>query len=279
MTEPFGTRLEKAFARYGQLCVGIDPHPYLLGEWGLPATPAGARDFGLRVVEAAATRAPLVKPQVAFYERYGSAGFAALEDVLAAARETDLLVIGDAKRGDIGTTMDAYGDAWFGDDSPLRVDAATAAAYQGLGADAGFLAKARAAGRGVFILAATSNPEARLTQTAILDGGSTVAAGIVEGVLADNALFDQGMGSTGLVLGATVDLRDYRIDVSSLTTTPILAPGFGAQGAQYSDIKRLFGAASGSVLVSASRSILSAGPSGIGEAVERASGEVTACLA
>ena len=279
MTEAFGTRLETAFERHGHLCVGIDPHPYLLGEWGLPSTASGVRDFGLRVVEAAAGQAPMIKPQVAFYERYGSAGFAALEDVLAAARETDLLVLGDAKRGDIGTTMDSYGEAWFADDSPLRVDAATAAAYQGLGADAGFIAAARAAGRGVFILAATSNPEARATQTAILATGSTVAAGIVEGVLADNAASDQGMGSVGLVLGATVDLTDYGIDVASLSETPILAPGFGAQGAQYGDVRRLFGAASGSVLVSASRSILQAGPSGVREAIRSASGEVTACLA
>lgn len=279
MTAPFGKRLEASFARFGQLCVGIDPHPYLLGEWGLPATAGGARDFGLRVVEAAAGEASLIKPQVAFYERYGSAGFAALEDVLESARQTELLVIGDAKRGDIGTTMDSYGEAWFADDSPLRVDAATAAAYQGLGADAGFIAAARAAGRGVFILAATSNPEARPTQTAILATGSTVAAGIVEGVLADNELSDRGLGSVGLVLGATVDLGDYGIDVSSLRSTPILAPGFGAQGAQYADIRRLFGDASGSVLVSASRSILQAGPSGVREAVRRASSEVTACLA
>ena len=279
MTEPFGSRLEASFTRYGHLCVGIDPHPYLLQEWGLPATAAGARDFGLRVVEATAGRAPLIKPQVAFYERYGSAGFAALEDVLAAARETDLLVIGDAKRGDIGTTMDSYGEAWFADDSPLRVDAATAAAYQGIGADAGFIALARKAGRGVFLLAATSNPEARETQTAILATGSTVAAGIVGGVLRDNAASDQGMGSVGVVLGATVDLDDYGIDVESLASTPILAPGFGAQGAQYSDVRRLFGAASGSVIVSASRSLLHEGPGGLSRAVEAASDEVTSCLA
>lgn len=279
MTRAFGARLQAAFDAHGQLCVGIDPHPYLLGEWGLPASAAGARDLGLRVVEAAAGSASTVKPQVAFYERYGSAGYAALEDVLEAARETDLLVIGDAKRGDIGTTMDSYGDAWFADDSPLRVDAATAAAYQGVGADAGFIARARATGRGVFLLAATSNPEARPTQTAILASGSTVAAGIVDDVLADNASSDQGLGSTGLVLGATVALSDYGIDLDSLASTPILAPGFGAQGARYSDIRSLFGPAAGSVLVSASRSILEAGPSGVGEAVRRASGEVAECLA
>lgn len=279
MIAGFGTRLNASFDRFGHLCVGIDPHPYLLGEWGLPATAAGAREFGLRVVEAAAGRAPVVKPQVAFYERYGSAGFEALEQVLDAARQTELLVIGDAKRGDIGSTMDSYGHAWLDDSSPLRVDAVTAAAYQGLGANAGFIAKARATGRGVFVLAATSNPEARVTQTAILSTGTTVARGIVDDVLNDNSASDQGLGSVGLVLGATVDLADYGISTDSLTETPILAPGFGAQGAHYSAVRRLFGAASGAVLVSASRSLLENGPAGVGDAIRAASDEVTACLA
>jgi orotidine-5'-phosphate decarboxylase len=280
VTAPFGTRLAESFGRFGQLCVGIDPHPYLLAEWGLAADARGAREFGLRVVAAAASRAAVIKPQVAFFERYGSAGFAALEDVLASARETELLVVGDAKRGDIGTTMDSYGDAWLDDSSPLRVDAVTVAAYQGLGANDGFIAKARAAGRGVFVLAATSNPEARLTQTAVLATGRTVAAGIVDDVLHDNAAAsDAALGSVGLVLGATVDLADYGIDTDDLATTPILAPGFGAQGALYADVRRLYGEASGAVLVSASRSIVQGGPAGVARTIERANAEVASCLA
>jgi orotidine-5'-phosphate decarboxylase len=284
---PFGTRLAEAFARYGQLCVGIDPHPYLLAEWGLPVSAEGARDFGLRVLDAASGLAPVVKPQVAFFERYGSAGFRALEDVLARARETDLLVIADAKRGDIGTTMDSYAAGWFSDDSPLRADAVTVAAYQGLGANAGFIAKARETDSGVFVLAATSNPEAKATQTAILATGATVAKGIVDDVLLENSAADQGasragepgLGSVGLVLGATLDLADYGIDLSRLVSTPILAPGFGAQGARYGDVRRLYGPASGAVLVSASRSLVAGGPSSVAEAIRTASGEVTACLA
>lgn len=285
----FGSRLAASFDRYGHLCVGIDPHPFLLEEWGLPVSAEGVRSFGLTVIEQSAGSVGIVKPQVAFYERYGSRGFAALEDVLQAARDTDLLVIGDAKRGDIGTTMDSYGDAWFADDSPLRVDALTCAAYQGLGANAGFLRRAREAGRGVFVLAATSNPEARLTQMARLASGTTVAAGIVDDVLNDNSASDQGdsrvaptpadLGDVGLVLGATLDLADYGIALDQLASTPILAPGFGAQGARYGDVKSLFGPAAASVLVSASRSILGSGPSGVRDAARRASDEVTACLA
>ncbi|RKR74110.1 orotidine-5'-phosphate decarboxylase [Frondihabitans australicus] len=280
MTSAFGARLADSFGRAGQLCVGIDPHPYLLTEWGLPVDASGAREFGLRLVDAAAGRAAVVKPQVAFYERYGSAGFVALEAVLAAARDTDLLVIGDAKRGDIGTTMDSYGDAWLDDSSPLRVDAVTVATYQGLGANTGFLAKARATGRGVFVLAATSNPEAHLTQTARLASGATVAAGIVDDVLSDNqAAGSDTLGSVGLVLGATLDLGEYGIDLGRLTTTPILAPGFGAQGALYSDVARLYGPAAGAVLVSASRSIAQGGPAGVAAAIDEANREVASCLA
>jgi len=100
----FGDRLSQTFADYGQLCVGIDPHSWLLSDWNLPDTADGAESFGRTVVAAAAGQAGIVKPQVAFFERFGSAGFVALERVLADARAAGLLVIGDAKRGDLGTS-------------------------------------------------------------------------------------------------------------------------------------------------------------------------------
>lgn len=109
----FGQRLRRALDEHGPLCVGIDPHEALLRAWGLGVDAAGVREFGLRTVDAAAGRVGIVKPQVAFFERFGSAGFAALEDVIAAARAADLIVIADAKRGDIGTTMDGYAAAWL----------------------------------------------------------------------------------------------------------------------------------------------------------------------
>jgi len=107
----FGSRLAAAVDARGPLCVGIDPHASLLDAWGLPASAAGVRDFGLRVVDAARTRVGVVKPQVAFFERYGAAGYAALEEVIGTARAAGLVVIADAKRGDIGTTMDGYAEA------------------------------------------------------------------------------------------------------------------------------------------------------------------------
>jgi orotidine-5'-phosphate decarboxylase len=225
VSSSFGDRLAAAFAASGPLCVGIDPHPYLLDQWGLPSGASGVREFGLRVVDGLVGSASIVKPQVAFFERWGSAGFAALEDVLEAGRERGLLQIGDAKRGDIGSTMDGYGDAWFDGASPLRVDALTVSPYLGFDSMTGLVARARAVGAGVFVLAATSNAEALATQTAVrtdVHGAEgTVASGIVDDVLHDNQTAgDAPFGSVGLVLGATVDLDDYGVVVSRAASMP-----------------------------------------------------------
>ncbi|MEO6532170.1 MAG: orotidine-5'-phosphate decarboxylase [Pseudolysinimonas sp.] len=277
MTDAFGARLTRTFAATGQLCVGIDPHQALLEAWGLPDSAAGVREFGLRVVEACAGRVGIVKPQIAFYERHGSAGYAALEGVLVAARAAGLLVIADVKRGDLGSTVEAYGEAWLTPGSPLEADAMTAVAYQGLGSLDGVLKRARGAGKGVFVLAATSNPEAFATQTATRSDGRSVAAGVVADVDAWNAASWPGsLGSVGVVVGATIALADFGLDDGSFARTPVLAPGFGHQGAEIAQLRELFGSAAQNVLVSASRSILSAGPGGIEAAIDDAAAQVVA---
>lgn len=263
----FASRLLATLAESGQLCVGIDPHASLLATWGLPDTAAGVRDFGLRTVDAVAGRAGIVKPQVAFFERHGSAGYAALEEVLAAARAAGLFVIADAKRGDIGSTVEAYGEAWLSPGSPLEADAMTAYAYQGLGSLSGVLALAERHDKGVIVVTATSNPESVATQTAIRADGRTVAAGIADEVATLP-------GSAGLVLGATVRLADYGISPEALDGIPILAPGFGAQGARLADLPALFGAAAPQVAAHVSREILGAGPEGIGGAIDSAQAEL-----
>jgi orotidine-5'-phosphate decarboxylase len=286
-TLSFGARLAGVFDVVGQLCVGIDPHAYLLEQWGLPDSADGAREFGLIVVDAAAGQAGIVKPQVAFFERHGSAGFAALEAVLAAARAAGLMVIADAKRGDLGTSVEAYGEAWLTPGGPLEVDAMTISAFQGVGSIAVPIRLAFESGKGLFVLAATSNPEARDIQTAkISSGGSaghTVAASIVRDVVGWNAeRSSDEHGSIGLVLGATVDFGEYGIDLSSLAgppSTPVLAPGFGHQGARYSDLGSLYGPAAPFAVVTASRSILQAGPRDIADAVRSQAREVLACRA
>jgi orotidine-5'-phosphate decarboxylase len=284
MTVTFGQRLAGVFASSGRLCVGIDPHSYLLAEWDLPDTAAGVRDFGLRVVEAAHGRTGIVKPQVAFYERHGSAGYAALEDVLAAARAAGLLVIADAKRGDVGTSVEAYGQAWLTPGGPLEADAMTISAYQGTGSIAAPRDLALANGKGLFVLAATSNPEAAAVQTALLASGAKSVAGksVAASIVDDVQDWNRGaspLGSVGVVIGATIDMRAYGIEQSALAATPVLAPGFGHQGARLGDVTALFGAASAGVIVSSSRAVLGAGPKGIAAAIAAQNTEIAEAFA
>lgn len=278
----FGERLLTAFSERGQLCVGIDPHESLLVQWGLPVSAAGVREFGLRVVDATAGRAGIVKPQVAFFERFGSAGFAALEDVQAAARAAGLLVIADAKRGDIGTTMDGYGAAWLVPGAPLEADALTVSPYLGPDSLRATIALAMRHDKGLFVLSATSNPEARGLQSAELTvgdagDGQTVADRVAASVGYANRvdIHPGALGSIGLVVGATVDRYDVGLTDDSLFRAPLLAPGFGAQGARLSDLTAIFGSLSGQVLASASRSVLSAGPDGIPQAIDHHNREIS----
>lgn len=274
----FGARLRGALDRFGPLCVGIDPHVSLLTDWGLDASAAGVREFGLRTVEAAAGRVGIVKPQVAFFERFGSAGFAALEEVQAAARAAGLLVIADAKRGDIGTTMEGYAAAWLSAGAPLEADAVTVSPYLGPDSLRDTLTTAVRGGKGVFVLAATSNPEAAPVQTArtvdvAAADDQTVAARVARDVAWVNgsAAFDGGLGPVGLVVGATVDRHEFGLTDDVLRGAPILAPGFGAQGAQPADLPALFGRVAGNVVASESRSILSAGPEGLADRIHERS--------
>ncbi|MCB1299191.1 MAG: orotidine-5'-phosphate decarboxylase [Microthrixaceae bacterium] len=264
----FASRLRGAFEAHGQLCVGIDPHEHLLDQWGLDASAAGAREFGLRVVDACAGRVGIVKPQVSFFERHGSAGFAALEAVLAAARAAGLLVIADAKRGDIGTTMEAYARAWLTPGSALEADALTVSPYLGVGSLRDTFELAQEHGKGVFVLAATSNPEGAALQHAVSGGARTVARAVADEVSAWNrARTGEQLGNIGLVVGATIDRRAAGLPEALTPPAPILAPGFGAQGARLTELATLFGADSPQVIASESRGVLGAGPDGITRAI------------
>jgi len=277
----FGERLETVFARVGHLCVGIDPHPFLLEQWDLPVSARGAAEFGLQVLQGASGWAGIVKPQVAFFEQYGSAGYAALEQVIAAARDAGSTVIADAKRGDIGSSVHAYGAAWLTPGSPLEVDALTLSPYQGVGSLKTVFALARATGKGAFVLAATSNPEALEVQSARTrtgpGAGQAVAASIVEAMRLVN---DEGqreaagvsgqLGSFGVVLGANRGLDAVDMTPSMVTRLPILVPGFGEQGASLSDVRNLFGAAAPQVIANLGRSLARGGPAGFAERLRAA---------
>lgn len=260
---PFGTRLAAAMAAKGPLCVGIDPHPGLLSDWGLNDDVAGLERFSLTVVEAVASLAAAVKPQVALYERHGSAGIAVLERTLAAAAGAGVLSIADAKRGDIGSTMAAYADAWLRDGSSLAADSVTLSPYLGFESLRPALDLAAEYGRGVFVLALTSNPEGKSVQH--VGGADSVARRIAAAAAVENRRYDGPMGSVGLVVGATIGsaLADLGVDLQAVRG-PVLAPGLGAQGATAEDLRATFGAAYPMVLGTSSRGILAAGPDAAG---------------
>ncbi len=127
----FGRRLATALEQRGPLCVGVDPSPALLSAWGLTHDASGLERFGTIVIDAMDGLTAVLKPQVAFSETYGSVGYVALERFIALARERGFLVLADAKRGDIGSTSEAYARTWLDPASPLCVDAVTVTAYLG----------------------------------------------------------------------------------------------------------------------------------------------------
>ncbi|MGO1770956.1 MAG: orotidine-5'-phosphate decarboxylase [Microbacterium sp.] len=275
MSESFGARLRAALDAHGPLCVGIDPHASLLEAWGLEQDAEGARALGLRVVEAVAGRAAAVKPQVAFFERFGSAGFAALEEVMSQARSAGLIVIADAKRGDIGSTMAGYASAWLEPGAPLEADAVTLSPYLGAASLSDAIATGARHGKGAFVLAATSNPEAGVLQRAVTasdPSGDTVARRVAREVAGAGADPD-GLASAGLVIGATIDRVEAGLGDDVLAGLPILAPGFGAQGAAPADLVARFGAMAGNVLANESRSLLASGPDRLAERVEARAAE------
>ena len=273
----FRARLRDAVAAHGPLCVGIDPHPGLLARWGLDPDAAGVERFARGVVEALAGHVALLKPQVALFEVLGSAGLAALERTLADARDAGVLTVADAKRGDIGSTMAGYARAWLADGAPLAADALTLSPYLGVGALAPALDLAAATGRGVFVLARTSNPEAAGVQSAqawVAGGGGRretqrsgehagqrstpvggarpvggrmreVAQSVVDALGDHNAAHRDGPGdgSAGAVVGLTRGTtgRDHGLDLAGLGG-PVLVPGLGAQGGTPADVAATFGA-------------------------------------
>ena len=268
----------------GPLCVGVDPHASLLAAWGLPDTPEGLRRFGAATLAAVAPHAAAIKPQSAFYERHGSRGIAALEELLGAARDAGVLTILDVKRGDIGSTMGGYAEAYLADGAPLAADAVTLSPYLGPGSLRPAVDLALETGRGLFVLALTSNPEGAHLQHAATagahDGGDegSVAGTVLDAVRAWNR--EEGaaggptgatgttgfsgsgeLGSFGLVVGATVGDAVARLGLDLATLGgPLLAPGVGAQGAGPAELAAVFGDARGNVLASTSRGVLRAGP-------------------
>lgn len=250
----FGRRLSTAMQERGPLCAGIDPHPTLLQQWGLHDDLDGLERFALAAAEALAPVCAAVKPQSAFFERFGSRGIAVLERTVATCREAGAEVILDVKRGDIGSTAQGYADAYLRPGAPMGVDAITASPYLGFGSLQPMFDTAVAHDAGVFVLALTSNPEGARVQRAHTSTG-TVAGEVLAGLKLLNS--DVGaLGSFGAVVGATLAENDEDLDIGG----PLLVPGIGAQGGTAADVRRIFATVLDAVLPSSSRQILGAGP-------------------
>jgi len=255
--ETFGSRLHRATQARGPLCVGIDPHAALLAKWGLSDDVAGLERFAFTVVEALADRVAVVKPQSAFFERFGSRGIVVLESIIRQSRQAGVLVLLDVKRGDIGSTMAAYAAAYLNPDSSLCADAITVSPFLGVGSLRPAFDMAARYGGGVFVLALTSNPEGPAVQHAVGADGRTVAQTVIDEISQVNAGADP-LGSLGLVVGATIGETGHDL---SKVNGPLLAPGLGAQGGDPAGLRAIFGESLRNVLPSYSREVLGAGPS------------------
>ncbi|MDP9116080.1 MAG: orotidine-5'-phosphate decarboxylase [Actinomycetota bacterium] len=252
----FGTRVDAALGARGSLCVGIDPHAALLRSWGLTADPEGLARFCDICVRAFGDVAAVVKPQSAFFEVFGSRGIAVLEETVAATRAAGALVCLDVKRGDIGTTMAAYAQAYLDPASPLAADAITASPYLGVGSLQPAFDEATRHDAGVFVLALTSNSEGPELQRASTADGRSVAQVVID-ELAQRNRGASPVGSLGAVVGATIGQTD--VELGQLNG-PLLAPGVGAQGGTAADVARIFGGAARNVVPSVSREALQHGP-------------------
>lgn len=278
MANWFGDEILERSQELGPLCVGIDPHAALLHSWGRGDDITGLEFFAFRMLEAVAGTAVAIKPQVAFFERFGAAGFHALERLIVEAREANVLIIADAKRGDIGSTNDGYADAWLHPSSPLAADALTVSPYLGLEAMSSLIETAATYNKGLFVVVASSNPEGRPIQTARVDSGERVEDFLFRSIAERNESSPGTLGHLGAVVGATRDRSEFPLEEMN---GPFLVPGVGAQGATPSDVGRLFERCrKGSVLVNASRSISDAGPErrAIADAAQRLRDDLSSAL-
>lgn len=257
MADSFATRFEAVRTTVGPLVWGLDPSGDLLDQWGLGDTPDGLDRFADICLAAAPDAIGIVKPQSAFYERHGWRGVKTLQRLVADARSAGLLVILDAKRGDVGSTNDAYAEAFLGPDAPLAADALTVSPYLGFAAMGSFIQRAHDAGSALIVVTRSSNPEGRQIQSATINGESVEAALLNEIGAVNTQLAPGGVGPIGAVIGPTH--MQPSLDLAAPNAL-YLAPGLGAQGATAADVADVFAACPDRVMPSASRSLLSPGP-------------------
>lgn len=250
----FGERFLQRADKFGPLCVGLDPHEHILTSWGLDYDLDGLRKFTETCVAAFRDTVAVVKPQVAFYEAFGAAGFEVLQSAMRELRDAGVLVVADAKRGDIGSTMAGYARAWLAPGSPLEADALTVSPWLGVDSLKPVFDLAEQHNKGAIVLAATSNPEAPAVQLSRTATGSTLAQAVCDRVAELNA--GREAGNVGVVVGATVQQPPALDQVNGM----ILMPGVGAQGGTMADVRRICGQAAKFASPNVSRAVLSEGP-------------------
>ena len=266
----FGQRLLNTFEQKGQLCIGIDPSIDQLRSWGLPISAEGAKSFSFSMLDAAQDNSGIVKFQVGFFEQFGPEGFSHLSELLADAKTRDLVVIADAKRGDIGSTMSGYATAWLSREAAFACDALTVSPYLGSDSLAETANVALENNRGLFVLAATSNPEAPTLQSAMRDG-RTVARSVLD--FADQ-YSGAGLGSIGVVVGATVNDVDLGLDFSDSLKIPVLVPGFGAQGVSLTEARSLLSGYADTAICNVSRLVAGASLDGLSSRISKAKADL-----
>ncbi len=266
----FGQRLLNTFEQKGQLCIGIDPSIDQLRSWGLPISAEGAKSFSFSMLDAAQDKVGIVKFQVGFFEQFGPEGFSHLSELLADAKTRDLVVIADAKRGDIGSTMSGYATAWLSREAAFVCDALTVSPYLGSDSLAETANVALENDRGLFVLAATSNPEASALQSAMRDG-RTVARSVLDFA---EQYSGAGLGSIGVVVGATVNDVDLGLDFSRSLKIPVLVPGFGAQGAALTEARSLLSGYADTAICNVSRLVAGAALDGLSSRVSKAKADL-----
>lgn len=263
------TQLMKNFAqRFLELadsrspfCLGIDPTPQLLKAWELPDNAEGLARMCETIASAAEDRLAIVKPQIAFFERFGSKGIQVLERLIDSFHARGTLVLVDGKRGDIGSTVEAYAQAYLGPASAFRADAITAHAYLGFGSLKPLLDRAVDVGAGIFVVVRSSNVEGIALQNAILtNDGRTVADSLSDMITEFNERTSGSeIGPIGAVVGATIE-NDLMSTLERLPKSLILAPGIGHQGATFEDLRRRFQSHASRAIPSSSRAVLDRGP-------------------
>jgi orotidine-5'-phosphate decarboxylase len=278
VADTFASRFAAVRAEHGPLAWGLDPSGAVLDEWGLGDTTDGLDRFAEIALTAAVGTVGLVKPQAAFYERHGWRGVRTLQRLIVGARSAGLLVVVDAKRGDVGTTNDAYAEAFLGADAPLGADALTVHPYLGLGAMGSFVTRAHESGSCLLVVTRSSNPEGRAVQSARHAAGRSVEEELLVEIGEWNARLAPGeIGPIGAVVGPTH--MEPTLDLAAVHGL-FLAPGVGAQGATSADVARIFAACPDRVIPSASRSLLCDGPdlSRLRDSAEALAGEFREAL-